>query len=46
MHGLQKVMRIVIYLGFCGMMLSSSKIVLGNMMGTLFVEIIVGVWVG
>ena len=33
--GLQKVMRIVISLGFCEMMPSSSGIVLGNMMGTV-----------
>ena len=33
--GLQKVMRIVIPLGFCEMMPSCSGIVLGNMMGTV-----------
>ena len=29
----QKVMRIIIYLGFCGMMPSSSAIALGNIAG-------------
>ena len=33
MQCLQKVMRIVISLGFCGTMSSSSGIVLGNMVG-------------
>ena len=35
MQGIEEVMRIVISLGFCGMMSSSSEIVLGNMVGTV-----------
>ena len=51
MQGLQKVMRIVIFLGFCGMMSISSGIVLVNIVGTVnqgicVVERVVGVWLG
>ena len=51
MQGLQKVMRIVISLGFCGMMSTSSEIVLVNMVGTVnegmyVVEMVFGVWLG
>ena len=51
MQGLQKVMSIVISLGFCRMMSTSSEIVLVNMVGTVnegmyVVEMFVGVWLG
>ena len=51
MQGLQKVMRIVISFGFCGMMSTSSGLALVKMVGTVnegmcVAEIVVGVWLG
>ena len=39
MQGLQKVMRIVISLGFCVMRTSSSAIILRNIVGTVNEEV-------
>ena len=45
MQDLRKVMRIVVCLGFYGMMSGSSTIVLGNMV-CVFLEVFSGVLVG